>query len=306
MLMVGQFPVSDNPVTASMDRRDPRAQNALMPRLLIILILAFCADFLAGQQPAPPSPKSETTDLTAGVPSFDAATMAAAVRGSYYHPDKMSGLNCTISVDWPAFFSALKQNPAADRLKAIQDLKIKTQAAREKKPEVTFEWAGGALNNKEQFEDGLKEMLGGFYQIYWSMVASSPVDSAAEITKIEPLPNGEVKVYFSSPNTNLVITADRERTPTHYRLDSPAMNGTIDLRYVASPKPVPGDLRRISSMDLSEQIGNSTMNVTLDLDYQAVDEFYIPKHVSFGIAGAYSLSMDLSGCSVSKGAIAHK
>jgi len=91
----------------------------------------------------------------------------------------------------------------------------------------------------------------------------------------------------------------------HYTLDSPAMNGTIDLHYVSSPKPVPGDLRRISSMDASEQIGNSTMNVTLSLDYQAVDGLYIPSHVSYNIGGAYSLSMDFSGCSVFKEAVAH-
>jgi len=161
------------------------------------------------------------------------------------------------------------------------------------------------LDNKEQFEDGLKQMLGGFYQMYWNLVASSPIDNAAEITKIEPLPDGGAKVYSSSQNINVVIITDKERTPTHYTLDSPAMNGTIDLRFISSPKPTPGDLRRISSMDLTEQIGNSTMNVKLSLDYQAVGGFYIPRHVSYNLGGAYSLSMDFSGCSVSKGAAAH-
>jgi hypothetical protein len=88
--------------------------------------------------------------------------VAAAIRDSYYHPDAISGLDCTISVDWPAFFSALKMTPAADRLKAIQGLKIRSRATREKKPEVTFEWADGSLDNKEQFEDGLKQMVEGF------------------------------------------------------------------------------------------------------------------------------------------------
>jgi hypothetical protein len=278
-------------------------QNALMPRLLLISLLVLGANFLVAQQPATPSPKSETTSLPAGTLPYDPAIVAAAIRDSFYHPDEMSGLDCNISVDWPAFFSALKLNLAADRLKAIENLKIRTQAARGKKPDITFEWAGGALDNREQFEDGLKQTLGGFYQVYWSMVASSPISNAAELAKIEPMPNGELKVYTSSQNANLAITTDKERAPTHYRLDSPAMNGTIDLRYAASPKPVPGDLRRISSMDLSEQIGNSTMNVSLSLDYQAVDGFYIPRHVSYNIGGAYSMSMDFSGCSVSRGAM---
>ncbi len=275
-----------------------------MPRLLLISLLILGTNLLVAQPPVSTTPKSETTRPPVGTLPYDHATVAAAIRDSYYHADQMSGLDCSISVDWPAFFGALKLNPAADRLKAIEGLKIRTQAARGKKPEISFEWVGGALDNKEQFEDGLKQVFGGFYQTYWSIVASSPVDSAAEITKIEPLPNGEAKVYFSSQNTNLVITVDRERTPTHDRLDSPAMNGTIDLRYAASPKPVPGDFRRISSMDLSEQIGNSTINVKLSLDYQAVDGFYIPGHVSYDLGEAYSVSMDFSACSVSKRAVA--
>ncbi len=148
-------------------------------------------------------------------------------------------------------------------------------------------------------------MLGGFYQMYWNIVASSPLSNAAEISKIEPLSDGGAKVYSSGQNTNLVIITDKENTPTHYTFDSPAMSGTIDLHYVASPKPVPSDLRRISGIDTSEQIGTSTMNVKLSLDYQAVDEFYVPRHVSFDLVGAYSVLMDFSVCSVSKGAIAH-
>jgi hypothetical protein len=275
-----------------------------MLRLLLISLLIFDTNLLFAQQPAATSPKSETRGQ-AGTPPYDPATVAAAIRDSYYHPDAMSGLDCTISVDWLAFFTALKLSLAADRLKAIQSLKVRSQAVRGKIPKVNFEWNNGTLNNNEQFEDGLKQMLGGFYQMYWNLLASTPIGDAAEITKIEPFPDGGAKVYSSSQNINLVMITDKENTPTHYTLDSTAMNGTIDLHYVSSPKPIPGDLRRISSMDVSEQIGDSTINVKLSLDYQAVDGFYIPSHVSYNFSGAYSLSMDFSGCSVSKGAVAH-
>jgi len=275
-----------------------------MLRLLFISPLVLGANLLVAQQPATTSPQSGTTRLPAGTLSYDPAILAAAVRDSYYHPDEMSGLDCTVSVKWPSFFNALKLNPAADRLKAIQNLKIRSRATREKKPEVTFEWAGGSFDTKEQLEDGLKQVLGGFYQLYWSMVASSPISSAADLAKIEPLPDGGTKIYTSSQNIDVVITIDKERTPTHYTLDSPAMKGTVDLHYVPSPKPVPGDVRRISIMDFSEKIGTSTMNVKLGLDYQTVDGFYIPSHVSYTLVGAYSLLMDFSGCSVSTGALA--
>jgi hypothetical protein len=61
---------------------------------------------------------------------------------------------------------------------------------------------------KSNFEDGLKQTLGGFYQMYWNILASSPISSAAEIAKIEPLPDGGAKVYSSSQNINLVISTD--------------------------------------------------------------------------------------------------
>jgi hypothetical protein len=162
-----------------------------MPRLLLISLLVLITNLLVAQQPGTNSPKSETTGLPAGTLPYDPAIVAAAIRDSYYHPDGMSGLDCTISLDWPAFFSALKLDLAADRLKAIQGLKIRSRATRDKKPEVTFEWAGGSLDTKEQLEDGFKQMLGGFYQVYWSMVASSPISTLPNLPRSNLCQMGE-------------------------------------------------------------------------------------------------------------------
>ncbi len=273
-------------------------QNVPMRCLTVILLVVINLNFPSAQGQAT-SPKSTSA-------SPDYATVATAIRDSYYHPDAMSTLNCAVSVDWPAFFGSLKFNPPAERLKAIRGLTMRMQSVRGKSPIITFEWTSGAMDNKEQFEDGLKQMLGGFDQMYWSLVASPPINNAAEITKIEPMANGGAEVYSSSDNTKVVITVDRENVPTHYTLDSPAMNGTIDLRYTPAPKPVPGDVRRISSMDVSERIGTSIINVKVGLDYQTVDGFSVPGHVSYDLGGAYSLSMEFSNCFASKGAIADK
>ncbi len=93
-----------------------------MLRLILIALLVLSANPLLAQQPAATSPKSKTIEASPGARPSDSASMAAAIRDSYYHPDGISGLDCAVSVDWPAFFSALKLNPAADRLKAIQSL----------------------------------------------------------------------------------------------------------------------------------------------------------------------------------------
>ena len=257
------------------------------------------------QQPGTTSPKSQTNGTATQTRSSDLAIAADAIRESYYHPDDMSDLNCSVSVDWPAFLASTKLNPSAERLKAIQDLKIRSQSIRGNSPNITFEWVG-TLDSKEQLENGLKQMLGGFYQMYWSLVATPPIHSAAEITKMESLADGGAQVYSSSQDIKVVITVNKENTPTHYTLDSPTLKGTIDLRYVPAPTPIPGDLRRISSVDVSEHIGTSVINVKLDLDYQAVDGFYVPAHVSYDVGGALSVSMKFSDCSATKGAIPNK
>jgi hypothetical protein len=271
-----------------------------MPRLLFVSLLVLSANMLVAEKPTTTSPKPATIQLPAGTLPVDPAKLAAGIRGSYYHPDKLSSLDCTLSIDWPTFFTSLKSSPSEDRLKVLQGVKIRSRAARGKSPEITFDWAAGPLNSSEQFENGLKQMLGGFYQIYWPMVASSVIKDAAELTRIEPLPNGGANVHMSDHDTKVDMTVDKESAPTHYTLDSPTMKGTIDLHYTPTPSPVPGDLRRISSLDLSEQVGTSIMNLGLSLDYQVVDGFLVPKHVAVNIVGAYTLNMEFTGCSVPK------
>ena len=76
------------------------------------------------------------------------------------------------------------------------------------------------------------------------------------------------------------------------------MSGTIDAHYLPSPHPVPGDLRRISGIDVDEHIGASTRKVSRHLDYQPLDTYFVPRNVSFDVIGAYTMAMNYSGCTV--------
>jgi hypothetical protein len=281
------------------DSDGSQVQTVTMSRKIFLSLVLAGAALLSAQELATTPPKNGSTAVSTSTLPTDPVKLAAAVNASYYHPDELSSIGCTVSVDWPSFFGALKVNPAADRLAALQGLKIHSRAVRGKTPEVTFDWAGGPLDTKEQLEGGMRQTMGGFYQMYWSLFASSLI-RAAEVTKVEPLPDGSEKIYASSQGISVVITADQDGTPTHYVLDSSAMKGTMDLHYVLSPNPVPGDDRRISDMHAIDQFGASTMNVELSTDYQTVDGFYVPKNVTFNIVGAYSFKMEFSGCSVSK------
>jgi len=253
------------------------------------------------QQTPPPTEHTTTIQLQPKTPLNDKTTLISSINGSYYHPDSMTSLGCDVSVDWPAFFTALKMEVPQERLKTIQGLKMRMKAQRDKAVELTFDWTGGApTGGQEQLESGLKQMLGGFFQFYWSMAASPLIAKPSEITKTEPIAGAGMNIYTSGGGGTTVTTVDKDYTPTHFAVDTPAMKGSIDAHYLPSPSPVAGDLRRISSMNLTEQIGTSHMDIAFDIDYQSVDDFNVPKHVGFDVSGAYSIKLELSGCTVSK------
>jgi hypothetical protein len=271
-------------------------------KIFLSLLLAEAA-LLCAQQQATISPQNQSAASTGALPA-DPATLVTVVNASYYHPNDLSSIECDVSIDWPAFLSALKTTPAADRLAAMQGLKMHSRALRGKPPEVTFDWAGGPLDTKDQIEAGMRQTIGGFYQMYWSLFASSLLGSPAEIQKFELQPDGTAKIYTSSQGISVVFTVDKEGLPIHYLLDSAEMKGTMDLQYTPSPHPAPGDLHRISGINVDEQMGSSTMKVNISLDYQAVNTFYVPQHATFDLVGAYSIKLTFSGCSASRSVIA--
>ena len=275
-----------------------------MHRAFVLPLLLLNSALLIAQEAGTASQGPGLQRIPVGVLPSTAAKLAEAIQGSYYHPDAMSGLDCAISVDWPAFFKATGTDLSADRVKQIQGLRIHSRALRGTPAEFTLDWSDGKMDTAQQFEGGVKQMMGGFYQIYWQMIASPLVSSFTELRKIEPQPDGSAIVYMSDQDQHLVVTLDKENAPTHLKFDSTAMKGTIDPHYIASPTPIPGDLRRISSLDVTEQAGPTNIQVQLSLDYQSVNGFFVPKHVSFSIVGAYALEMEFSGCSAEKGAIA--
>jgi hypothetical protein len=231
---------------------------------------------------------------------LDSVGLLAAIRSSYYHPDNLAGMDCYASVDWQKFFAAMKIDAPADRMKAIQDIRIRVHSERDKKPELSFEWPAGPLDNaaKTQMEDGLKQMVAGYFQMYWAMVAGSLVSDDDTIDKIEPQPDGGVKASSSKGSVSSAILVGSNGAAKHITVDTGAMKVDINVHYTDSPNPVPGDLRRITEVEVNDQMGTSSMKVNVGLDYQPVDGFQLPKHVDFGVEGAFSIGMDLAGCTV--------
>lgn len=275
---------------------------------MMLRIALFTLVSLAGSLVAAQSPQTHSTNPQDVRPSqipavdlpIDQQKLTAAINGSFYHPDKLNEITCDVSGDWPAMFKTLNVTPPAPRMQAIHDLKTRYTAARNKIPELTFDWTGGPPDTKDQFETGMKQMISGFYQSYWTVMAAAPMTSGSEIRKIEPQTDGTTRLYESDKDSKVVITLDKNHAPTQYDFDTPVAKGEFDLQYVPSPNPVPGDLRRISSLHINSKIGESSFNVVIGMTYQAVDEFFVPRSVNYEIVGAYSIALEFSGCSVLK------
>ena len=253
---------------------------------------------LGAQQPAAPTqngPKAGPPDTRL---SAQAKALTAKVLDSYYHPDKLPGLECDVTPDWRAFFASANVVVPPDSMQAIRALKVHVRTLRDETPEFTFDWTRGRAMNAGQIEASLRQMIGGFYDVYWPLFASPAIKYTAVISKIEPQTDGTTKVYESDPNAYVVMTVDKHGTPTNYTMQSPTMNGVVEPHYAPTPHQVRGDRRRITSVDMSRQAGASTIKVQVSMDYQPLENYFVPKHVSYSRVGAYTLTVDFSGCSI--------
>jgi hypothetical protein len=290
------------------DMQSPRMQTVLMVGRLVLAQFALGAMTLAAQQPAAPSQSGPAAVAPPQISnqgavknsrelSADAVKLTDKILASYYHPDKLTGLECDVTPDWPGFYNSTKMKVTQDQAHDLAALKVRVRAVRDQEPEITFNWTEGKVANAAQVEELLRRTISQFYQVYWNMLASPAVKYAAVITRIEPQPDGSTKVYESDPNAYVVMTVARDGTPTHYTMQSPSVNGVVDAQYVRSPHPRNGDRRRISQVEVSEQSGAATMHVRVGVDYQPLDDYAVPSNVSFTQVGAYTLSMRFSGCS---------
>lgn len=213
----------------------------MLRRVLLFLCLLFlnCLAFADSTKP-----KAEgTAEATPKVTAPDAEKLAKSVNASFYHPDQLNGIQCAVTVDWPKLFEALKTKVPEERMHALESVQIHSTALRSKPTELTISWPDGAPTTKDQLEGGLRQMVGGFYQTYWSLMATVPMPKASDISRIEPQPDGTTKVYESDANNKVIIDLDNQYTPTHYGFDTTAFKGAFDLKYVDSPNQSPGDLR---------------------------------------------------------------
>ncbi|HEX8713334.1 MAG TPA: hypothetical protein VF730_15745, partial [Terracidiphilus sp.] len=245
---------------------------------------------------APPQTNDQGPLKTPQNLSRDAVKLTEKINSSYYHPDNLNGLECDVTPDWPGFFNSTKMMVSQDQAQSMEAAKTHVRAVRDETPQITFDWTKGKIAGADKVEAMLRQTINQFYQVYWNMFASPAVKYAAVISKIEPQPDGTITVYESDPNAYVIMTVAKDGTPTHYTMESPALTGIVDAQYTRSPHPRNGDRRRISQVEVSERSGTASMNVRVGVDYQPLKDYFVPKNVSFTQVGAYTLTLEFSGC----------
>ena len=254
----------------------------------------------AATQHAPESSGTSTASLAA--PPIDLAKIKSGLAGSYYHPEDLTGIDCSATVDWASLMKQLKQPNAEDRLKVLDAMTIAVKARRGKIAEVTFGWPAGQPANKQMIEDGDRMMLYGFYQMYWSGIASplGPTKQEWDAVRAEPRAGGGYILHYSSAGSPVTEELDGDFLPVKLFLNLPAFIMELSVHYSPSPAPHPGDLMRVTSIDVVKRSGTSVSNSNFLITYQPIGGYWIPAHLDLGMVGAYSVPIDLIGCSVSK------
>lgn len=254
----------------------------------------------AAAQRAPESSGTSTASLAA--PPIDLAKIKSGLAGSYYHPQDLTGIDCSATVDWASLMKQLKQPNAEDRLKVLEAMTVAVKARRGKIAEVTFGWPAGEPANKQMIEDGDRMTLSGFYQMYWSGIASplGPTKQEWDAVRAEPRTGGGYVLHYSSAGSPVTEELDSDFLPVKTSINLAASTVELVMHYSLSPEPRPGDLRRVSSVDTVQRSGTSVSNTNFRITYQQIGGYWIPAHLDLGMVGAYSIPIDLIGCSVSK------
>ena len=273
----------------------------MLRRIAILVMPVF---ILLGRPAEPQQALTAPLQLSStpkfSVPQVDLAKIEDGINASYYHPDGLTGLDCGATVGWAEVVKELKQTVPEDRLKALDGMSVEVHALRAKPADITVSWLSGTPTNSATLEGATRQMLGGFFQMYWNMFASSLAPSQKDTVRAEVRDDGGYTLHFSSSGTSFTEEIDADLLPSKIMTNAPSTVTEMTLHFSASPNPVTGDLRRLTSVDFSNRIGTSVTNARFDVEYGTVGGFHIPQRLSVNLGGAYSVPVELIGCTVTK------
>jgi hypothetical protein len=204
-----------------------------------------------------------------------------------------SSIACGVDLDWERFFQEMKvemNDTTKARLEKLKASKIEVVSKGAAQTDVKVDGADGFGS----LQDGLRQQLGGFFQMYWSesygkMLAAKP-DEAFELTTT---PEG-YKLKSATNGVKVELNMDKAYVITGESVVAPQMNASVTPVY----KPGDDGLLRLRSMDETVELGATKMVISVSLDYQKVGAFEVPQHVRMALPGSFAFNYTFVHCDV--------
>jgi hypothetical protein len=237
-----------------------------------------------------------TTTVVFAQSEDDIKTMEKA-RSVYLTGPVPSSISCGVELDWDGFFQRMKielTDEVKPRLAKLKGIKIAVVSADAEHTDVKFD--AGDLGNAN-LTDGIRSQLQGFFEIYWSQsYGRLLVVKPGDHFQLGTAPEGYV-VKMAKGESKAAIEMDRAYRITRTSFETPQMSA------VGTPGFMPGEdgLLRLRSMDETINLGATKMVLNVNLDYQRVGVYDIPKRVHMALPGSYSFDYTLNGCEAKGG-----
>jgi hypothetical protein len=249
------------------------------------LVLSSLACPIAHSQAA-----TTSTELPA-----DQVAIYDRARAAYYHPGKIA-IACDAALDFSMVLAKLGGASSAETAKAVEGLRLRITSAANGPTDITFQWPSTfPVDARPPLENSARQVVSGFFDNYWPLVNAEMLPTAKDQPVIAGAVGGGYTVTARSGTLRLTLDSDA----LVRRVISQSGHDTgLTLSYKAPATPQPGDLLRLSGMDVDQSAGTSHVRVIMSWDDQDVAGVHIPHRVSVALPGAFEVPITLSACTV--------
>lgn len=170
---------------------------------------------------------------------------------------------------------------------------MKLHLARDANPSLEITWANGDPANKEKIESPYRQVFLAFSTAYWWFAGAGLTPSPTDEFEARKTDNGGFALTWTTKNAKTVAEVDNDLVLQKIVEQTPVMTTTVRVQFAS----IPDEPRRLSEIDIHREMGTNIANAHINMDYQDVGGFHVPRHVRFGMGGALETSFDLTNCS---------
>lgn len=232
-----------------------------------------------------------------------AAARLSAARAQYYTPtaNGLNSFHCNVSIDWKDLLTRFGGKEVPDNAPYLLYLKsVHLSVSDDLQGKGGLEWTEpgpppeGTADGEGKMRDGMKQMVGGFFQSWNAYMNGSMVPVADPASTVTPDGDG-LHLHAVSEGVTLDEHFDKTNTLDLTHVVTPAMDVTAYPTYSSTPD----GLIVTSIRSIVKQPPTATpTEITMSTTYATVATFQIPATMRFEIKNVGTFLFALSGCTV--------